>query len=357
MCRQQRPLPGSRRSGSKLSTINKYMTPNWDAFRQLLNEAGREGRSGLFVIDFEMQRPLWFPLQDLDPARVLYDFQGVGNAAVDVADDTPPIGLTERHPASAARYQEAFAVVRRGLLRGDSFLANLTLPTPIALSGDLRSLFFQSQARYRLWLRDDFACFSPETFIKIQDGRIFTYPMKGTRPARDPHDGRQLLDDPKEKAEHATIVDLLRNDLSRVARRVRVERYRYLECIPTAKGGLWQTSSCIAGDLPPDYSAHLGDLLHELLPAGSVSGAPKASTLGIIREAEGQDRGYYTGIAGIFDGVNVDSCVLIRFIEQHPQGLRYWSGGGVTAQSQWADEYQELLEKVYLSPQTAILSP
>jgi para-aminobenzoate synthetase component 1 len=333
------------------------MTHNWEAFRQLLNEAGREARPGLFIIDFEMRRPRWFPLSELDPAELLYNFQGVGNALADAPDEAPPVMLTERRPASAAHYRQAFAVVQRGLLRGDSFLANLTLPTPIALSGDLRALFFQSQARYRLWLRDGFACFSPETFIKIQDGRIFTYPMKGTRPARHPDDGRRLLDDPKEKAEHATIVDLLRNDLSRVARRVRVEQYRYLECIPTAKGGLWQTSSCIAGDLPPGYAARLGDLLHELLPAGSVSGAPKASTLRIIREAEGQDRGYYTGIAGYFDGANLDSCVLIRFIEQTDHGPRYWSGGGVTAQSQWPDEYQELLEKVYLSPQTAILSP
>jgi para-aminobenzoate synthetase component 1 len=88
--------------------------------------------------------------------------------------------------------------------------------------------------------------------------------------------------------------------------------------------------------------------MQTLLPAGSISGAPKKRTLEIIREAEGEPRGYYTGVFGIFDGQNLDSAVMIRFIEQSEKGLLYRSGGGITNLSQPEAEYQEMLDKVYL---------
>lgn len=94
-------------------------------------------------------------------------------------------------------------------------------------------------------------------------------------------------------------------------------------------------------------------MLFKLLPAGSISGAPKPETVRIIREAEGQKRGFYTGIAAYWDGYKLDSCVLIRFLEQTPNGMRYWSGGGITAYSDVQQEYKELKEKVYLPVQAA----
>lgn len=315
-------------------------------FCSTLNEWGRQGIPGLFILDFEQQQPLAWRLEDLNPDDVLFDFQGVKN--FDFPPPLEPVQLLERQPVSFAHYRQAFEVVQAGLLRGDSFLVNLTMPTAVQLSGSLRDVFLQGHARYRLWLRNKFVCFSPEIFVRIQDGSIHTFPMKGTRPADQPAAGQLLLDDPKEAAEHATIVDLMRNDLSRVAQRVRVERYRYMECIDNGRGGLWQTSSHITGQLPDDYPQRLGDLLLSLLPAGSISGAPKPSTLEIIARAEGRARGYYTGIAGYFDGRNLDSCVLIRFLEEGAEGIRYWSGGGVTARSRAEEEYGEVLEKVYL---------
>jgi len=100
--------------------------------------------------------------------------------------------------------------------------------------------------------------------------------------------------------------------------------------------------------LPEDFHQHLGDLLFQLLPAGSISGAPKQKTVEVIQSAEQQDRGYYTGVCGIYDGQTVDSGVMIRFVEQTPSGLVFKSGGGITAQSRMEDEYQELLQKAYL---------
>ena len=102
------------------------------------------------------------------------------------------------------------------------------------------------------------------------------------------------------------------------------------------------------GDLSSDYASRIGDIIIALLPAGSVSGAPKAKTLEIIREAEHEKRGYYTGVFGYFDGVNLDSGVMIRFIERSGEEFFYRSGGGVTTQSNAKAEYQEMIDKIYV---------
>ena len=157
-----------------------------------------------------------------------------------------------------------------------------------------------------------------------------------------------ILNDPKELAEHITIVDLIRNDISQVASNVVVKRFRYIEEIRTHEKNLLQVSSEIVGDLTPDYSSCIGDLILSLLPAGSVSGAPKSKTVEIIRAAENERRGYYTGVFGYFDGVNLDSGVMIRYIERSGDKLFYRSGGGITTQSNARTEYQELIDKVYV---------
>lgn len=97
------------------------------------------------------------------------------------------------------------------------------------------------------------------------------------------------MSDKKEAAEHATIVDLIRNDLSRVAEHVRVDKYRYIDVLHTNKGNILQTSSEISGKLPTDYQKHIGNILDAMLPAGSITGAPKDKTMEIIHEAEGYD--------------------------------------------------------------------
>ena len=147
---------------------------------------------------------------------------------------------------------------------------------------------------------------------------------------------------------HATIVDLIRNDLSIVADNVEVTRYRYTDILHTNKGDLLQVSSEIKGDLPPGFLARLGQIVFSLLPAGSISGAPKPKTLQIIEAVEGYDRGFYTGIFGWFDGRNLDSAVMIRFVEQQGNSLVFKSGGGITSQSNPEKEYEELIRKIYV---------
>jgi para-aminobenzoate synthetase component 1 len=172
--------------------------------------------------------------------------------------------------------------------------------------------------------------------------------MKGTIDAATPDAEKRLLSSEKELAEHYTIVDLIRNDLNMVARNVRVDRFRYIDRIRTHRHELLQMSSEISGELPPEGMDRIGDILFGMLPAGSVSGAPKRKTLEVIREAERGPRGYYSGIFGIFDGQDLDSCVMIRFIEETPEGLFYRSGGGITARSRFEEEYRELIEKIYV---------
>lgn len=172
--------------------------------------------------------------------------------------------------------------------------------------------------------------------------------MKGTIDASIPDAAQLLINDPKEAAEHATIVDLIRNDLSMVANQVSVSRYRYIDTLRTNLGSILQTSSEIQGTLPDDYHAHLGDIIFKLLPAGSITGAPKKKTMQIIQEAETYDRGFYTGIMGYFDGENLDSAVMIRFVEQEGEKMYFKSGGGITCQSDVESEYNEMKQKVYV---------
>ena len=212
----------------------------------------------------------------------------------------------------------------------------------------LKEMFFLSRAKYKLLFTENFLVFSPETFVRISDGKIFAYPMKGTIDASIPGAIEKILSDRKEMAEHVTIVDLIRNDLSAVAKNVQVIRFRYVDEIKTIHKNLLQISSEIQGDLVTDSLSHLGDILLSMLPAGSVSGAPKCKTIDIIRQAEKEPRGYYTGVFGVFDGNVFDSGVMIRFVENDRGVLFYRSGGGITTQSSAKAEYEEAIDKVYV---------
>ncbi|MDR1607497.1 MAG: aminodeoxychorismate synthase component I [Deltaproteobacteria bacterium] len=313
--------------------------------RQEMDRLGSLGRPFLCAVDFELTKGFIIP----DPAQqseVMYEVWGEGNKKGPIPK---PINVSlKAYPMSQEEYALRFEVVMAGLARGDSYLVNLTVPTPIECSLELAQIFALSDSPYQIFVPDNFVCFSPERFIQIKEGLISTCPMKGTINAEIPNAEQIIMDDFKEAAEHATIVDLLRNDLSLKAREVRVNRYRYIDRIKTRQREILQVSSEIVGRLPSDYPSHLGEILFRLLPVGSCSGAPKESTLRIIQKAEVGPRGFYTGVFGVFDGQNFDSGVLIRFIEKDGQRLLFRSGGGITAYSQMASEYQEALEKIYL---------
>ena len=172
--------------------------------------------------------------------------------------------------------------------------------------------------------------------------------MKGTIDASVPDAERVILEDYKERSEHNTIVDLIRNDLNRVAERVDVKRFRYIDRLRVSRGEILQVSSEVTGRLTGDYYSRLGEIVFGMLPAGSISGAPKPSTLRIITQAERERRGFYTGVFGYFDGKKLDSAVMIRYIEVRDGWYYFRSGGGITINSDCRTEYEEVLAKVYL---------
>jgi para-aminobenzoate synthetase component 1 len=317
-----------------------------DEFRQRLNEWGRDRVPFLFVVDFEMEKPQVWRMNELDD-DVLFDFNGKGNGIQQVSTNTIPPSL-QVNPIPFEDFKVKFDNVMHHLNRGDSYVTNLTIKSKIESKIDLQALFFQAKAKYKLWLKDQFLFFSPEIFVQIENGVVKTFPMKGTIDATVPDAANKILSDTKELAEHVTIVDLLRNDLGLVAKEVEVKRFRYIEEIKTSGKNILQVSSEISGKLPVDYLSRLGDIMTQLLPAGSISGAPKKKTVEIIQETEQEPRGYYTGVAGYFDGERLDSCVMIRFIEQVGNQFYYRSGAGLTAQSKVELEYQEILDKIYV---------
>jgi len=314
-------------------------------FIESMNRLGQEKVPFLFMVDFEMMNPLIIKLNEVDPKEILYSIQGFTNSNIN-----SPKGLVsmEKSPGSLLDYKKKFDMVLGHLEYGDTFLTNLTVKTEVKLGSSLYDIFSQSEAKYKLLFKNQFLVFSPETFVQIKEGKIYAYPMKGTIDASIKNAKEKILSDKKELAEHVTIVDLIRNDLSQVASHVVVTRFRYLDEVRTWKKNLLQVSSEVCGELDADYANYLGSILLKLLPAGSVSGAPKPKTLEIIKAVEGEIRGYYTGVFGYFNGNDLDSGVMIRFIENREGKYFYRSGGGITTQSDVEAEYQETIDKVYV---------
>lgn len=313
-----------------------------------LQQAMQAGTPCFFLLDFELQEarcyldPLAQPTGDIFfafPQGKTPDPEG-RKLSIELAIS----------PESSERYAERFAIVQQGLQHGDSFLTNLTLCTPIATSATLADIYLSSHATYRVYLPGRFVSFSPECFVTLRGDELVTHPMKGTIDAHLPDAATCLRGDYKESCEHHTIVDLMRNDLNQVAEGVQVRRFKYLSELHTSRGDLLQMSSEITGRIDRSSTTFdIAQILLPLLPAGSISGAPKARTLELIREAEGGARGFYTGVAGFFDGKDLDTAVLIRYIEQTPSGeLAYRSGGGITIHSQCQAEYEECLQKIYI---------
>jgi para-aminobenzoate synthetase component 1 len=311
-----------------------------------LNRLGSERNPFLFVIDFEKKTPWICPLQEVNHKEVLFEINGFSNVKQQAGLKKPLDFDVEA--VDKFRYQEAFNIVQEHITHGNSFLLNLTMPSRVETNLSLREIFHQSKAKYKLWFKDKFVVFSPEIFVQTKKNAISSFPMKGTIDADLPGAENQLLQSEKELAEHYTIVDLIRNDLSMVAKNVGVEEFRYIEHLKTHRKNLLQMSSKIGGELEEDWQNSLGDIIMSMLPAGSISGAPKKKTLEIIREAEQYDRGYYTGIFGIFDGENIDSGVMSRYIEKTNDGFIYNSGGGITAKSDFEEDYWELSDKIYV---------
>ena len=322
------------------------MNSNSSKQYQKMDELSEKNVPFFFIIDFLQNTILIFEDLELSENSLLFDFQK-DKIQKSVLDKKIEFQF-QSYPESLNSYAEGFRIVQENIKLGNSYLTNYTRETSIKTSLSLEDIFHYSQAKYKILLKDKFVSFSPETFVEIKDDKIFTQPMKGTIDATIPNAAELLKEDKKEKAEHYTVVDLLRNDLSIVANDVKVDHFQRIDFLKTKQKNLFAMSSEISGTLKPEFKNKVGSILKELLPAGSILGAPKQKTLETILKAEKYDRGFYTGIAGFYDGRNLDSCVLIRYIENRNGNLFFKSGGGITHLSKLEDEYQEMINKIYV---------
>jgi para-aminobenzoate synthetase component 1 len=316
--------------------------PNFD----LMDELSLKKVPFFFMVDFLLEKVEVFQENEIEEESLLIDFQNFKNMKTTEAENAE-IEL-KILSESAEIYRKGFDFVQENLRQGNSYLTNYTVKSEIAINLTLKEIFYHSKAKYKVWYNDEFVFFSPETFVEIIDDQIYTHPMKGTIEASIENAVEILKNDVKEKAEHFTVVDLLRNDLSMVADEVQVDEFQRIDFIKTQQKDLYAMSSKISGKLKPEFQNKIGTVMKTLLPAGSILGAPKPKTLEIIVEAENYDRGFYTGVCGWFDGENLDSCVMIRFIEKENGKLFFKSGGGITHLSKFADEYQEMKNKIYV---------
>ena len=306
-----------------------------------INLLGREKKPFLFISDFLAQNIEVILLEDLLKHDIEYKIS-------ENYKHKKHNNLFQKDALEYESYKKKFDKIIEHIKSGNTYLLNLTASTKIHSDLTLKEIYNYANAHYKLRYKDEFVCFSPEKFVRIKESRIHTYPMKGTIDASIVDAKNKILHNEKEMAEHTMVVDLLRNDLSIVASDIKVEEFRYVDKIDSGEKELLQVSSHISGDVGNDWHEKIGTILESLLPAGSISGTPKKSTLEIIKNVEGYDRGFFSGVFGIYDGKSFDSGVMIRYVEKTKDGYIYKSGGGITIDSDASLEYNELLDKVYL---------
>ncbi|NKQ40877.1 MAG: aminodeoxychorismate synthase component I [Sulfurovum sp.] len=311
---------------------------------ETIDRLGQSRTPFLFVLSYDKSKIFVKPLNQLDD-NISYKLEDWRSYPVEKLSKKV---IFRKYPSSFEIYQKKMNKTIEEIKSGNTYLLNLTCKTRIETNLSLGEIFTYARAKFKLYFKGEFACFSPEKFVEIDGNMIATYPMKGTIDANTPNAKEKILSDKKEMAEHVMIVDLMRNDLGIIASNVKVEKFRYVEKIMAGKKELLQVSSKITAKLTSDWKDNIGSLLGQILPAGSVTGTPKCSTVQIIDKIESYDRDFYTGVFGVFDGNSLRSAVMIRFIEQEGHSLYYKSGGGITIDSDARSEYEELVDKIYL---------
>jgi len=254
-----------------------------------------------------------------------------------------------------AQYVDKFSKIQSYLCSGDCYQINLTQRFTASYRGDEWLAYLKlretNRAPFSAFIRLDDAALlsiSPERFIQLRDGHIQTKPIKGTRPRfedfeADRSSAQELAESEKDRAENLMIVDLLRNDIGKVARAgtVEVPHLFQIDSFPAVH----HLVSTVTAELHDSYQA--SDLLKAAFPGGSITGAPKIRAMQIIEELEPSRRSLYCGSIGYIsqDG-QMDTSITIRTLVAQANHIHCWAGGGIVADSQANDEYQETFDKV-----------
>ena len=273
------------------------------------------------------------------------------------APTTAPFALTSRWQSNMSRqqYGEKFRQVQAYLQSGDCYQVNLAQRFQASYQGDEWQAFVRlnraNRAPFSAFLRLDASAImslSPERFIQLEQGQIQTRPIKGTLPRledpiADAEQARRLAQSPKDRAENLMIVDLMRNDIGRVAvpGSVRVPELFVVEPFPAVH----HLVSTITATLPA--ALHATDLLRAAFPGGSITGAPKVRAMEIIDELEPHRRNAWCGSIGYLSVCgNMDTSITIRTVTASEGKLYCSAGGGLVADSEEGAEYQETFDKV-----------
>ncbi len=267
-----------------------------------------------------------------------------------------PLRLKEELTPRSSK-KEFCSMVERAkkyIREGDIFQVVLSIPLTAAADGSLfdtyRVLRTTNPSPYMFYFSSDdieIAGASPETLARLEDGTLYTFPLAGTRRRgvdadEDAELERELLADEKELAEHNMLVDLGRNDLGRVCALNSVRVERYLDVLRFSH--VMHIGSTVSGKLRGDKDAV--DAIDSILPAGTLSGAPKIRACEIIRELEGGRRGIYGGAVGYLDfSGNMDTCIAIRLAYKKNGRVCVQSGAGIVADSVPERECQECADK------------
>ncbi len=270
----------------------------------------------------------------------------------------PPPEIRAEFSLTEAEYAHRIGAIHEWIRAGDVYQLDFTAPFRVDVPGSVAAQYARLRMRqpvdYGAFLHWEsgryILSFSPELFFRIDRDddtrRILTRPMKGTAPrGRTTSEDRRISDwlrnDPKNRSENVMIVDLLRNDLGRIAKfgTVEVEDLFAVERYPT----LWQMTSTVTAELRPEAGFH--DIFRALFPCGSITGAPKIRAMHLISEIEDEPRGVYTGAIGFFSAQQTVFNVAIRTIELTGGHGRFGTGSGIVIDSNPAGEFRECLLK------------
>ena len=316
-------------------------------------EAIPEMRVGIYdwalIVDHETQKSFLILYDETRHDEILEYLSGL-----ETPDETKLFSVTSEINANFSQdgYAQAFQKIKRYLKEGDCYQVNLTQRFSATCEGNtwkayeaLREINAAPFSAYLNFPDVKILSSSPERFLKLTGRIVETKPIKGTRPRKSDtlENDAQITDlktSPKDRAENVMIVDLLRNDISKVCQNVRVPKLFEIESYSTVH----HLVSTVTGEL--NDNQHALDLLQHCFPGGSITGAPKIRAMQVIEELEPNRRGVYCGSVGYigFNG-NMDTNIAIRTLVQSHDTIRFWAGGGIVNDSKVEDEYQESFDK------------
>ena len=251
---------------------------------------------------------------------------------------------------SQEEYCDMVEKTKEYICKGDIFQAVISRQFKSEYKGSLlnayRVLRTTNPSPYMVYMRiddEEIMSTSPETLVKLTEGRLITFPIAGSRPRgktslEDKQLEEELLRDEKELAEHNMLVDLGRNDIGKISKYGSVEVTKYMLIHKYMK--IMHICSQVEGDINPQYDGL--DAIEAVLPAGTLSGAPKIRACEIIEQLEGEPRGIYGGALGYLDFAgNLDTCIAIRMAVKKDDKVHVQAGAGIVADSVPGKEYEE----------------